>query len=99
MVTGEGLLEGLQLLLGGDGAPVMGPGDLPAAVERLRSGDPVDFEGASGKLDFDPASGEVLTIPDLRVVRQDGRLTPWEDVTAADTCEVTLSDLPCACEE
>jgi len=96
-VTGERLVDGLQLLLGGGDAPEVRPDALTAAVARLRNRKPVDFEGASGSLDFSPTTGEIGTPPDFLVVRQGGVLVPYSQVRDGPDCDTALADLPCAC--
>jgi len=57
--TGEGLAEGLKKLSNPLG-PVIntGPKNIPAGFAALRDMGGIDFAGASGPLNFDPATGE-----------------------------------------
>ncbi|MBI3181890.1 MAG: ABC transporter substrate-binding protein [Myxococcales bacterium] len=59
-VTGERIAEGLTKLSLG---PVfkLTPGEFTPAKAALQSGNSIDIEGASGKLNFDPATGEAAS--------------------------------------
>ncbi len=57
-VTGERLAQGLGKLVPA-GTPLnAGPDGIAEALDLLRSGDQIDFTGASGPLDFDLGKGE-----------------------------------------
>jgi ABC-type branched-subunit amino acid transport system substrate-binding protein len=58
---GTALAEGLRkmsMINGGDAAVDVGKGDLNRALTTLTGGATIDFEGASGPLQFDPNTGE-----------------------------------------
>ncbi|WP_394832629.1 ABC transporter substrate-binding protein [Pendulispora rubella] len=56
-LTGRGLARGFAKQISGSMIPA-GPGNISAALERLLAGETFDYDGASGPLDFDVATGE-----------------------------------------
>jgi len=57
-IDGTTLAKNMALLTGGTQAIDVGPAGLPKGFEAMRKGEKVDFNGASGPLDFDVATGE-----------------------------------------
>lgn len=57
-VTGTGLAKNMALLVGGTQIVDVGSASLPKGLEAMRKGEKIDFNGASGPLDFDLATGE-----------------------------------------
>lgn len=57
-VDGTTIAKNMGLLTGGTGVLDVGPSSLPRGFESMRTGEKVDFNGASGALDFDVATGE-----------------------------------------
>jgi branched-chain amino acid transport system substrate-binding protein len=61
-VTGARLIPGMQAL--SSGLPMdVGIGDYAAAYTRLSESGTVNLTGASGPIDFDPNTGDVLSAP------------------------------------
>jgi branched-chain amino acid transport system substrate-binding protein len=61
-VTGGRLITGMQML--SSGLPMnVGIGDYAAAYTRLSEGGTVNLTGASGPIDFNPNTGDVLSAP------------------------------------
>jgi branched-chain amino acid transport system substrate-binding protein len=61
-VTGGRLIPGMQML--SSGLPMnVGIGDYAAAYTRLSEGGTVNLTGASGPIDFNPDTGDVLSAP------------------------------------
>lgn len=56
--TSIDVAKALAKMSGGTSKFDVGPDRLNAALEAVRSGETIDFNGASGPLDFDPAFGE-----------------------------------------
>jgi branched-chain amino acid transport system substrate-binding protein len=56
-LTGSRIAEGLKHLSSGTSV-ALGPTDFTAGRNAVQGGGTVDVQGASGKLDFDPATGE-----------------------------------------
>ncbi len=57
-VTGTDLAKNMALLTGGTQKIDVGPTGLPKGMEAMLKGEKIDFNGASGPLDFDVATGE-----------------------------------------
>jgi len=57
-VTGTDLAKNMALLTGGTQKIDVGPTGLPRGMEAMLKGEKIDFNGASGALDFDVATGE-----------------------------------------
>ena len=57
-VDGTSLAKNMALLVGGTQVVDVGAASLPKGLEAMRKGEKVDFNGASGPLDFDIATGE-----------------------------------------
>lgn len=57
-VDGTTLAKNMSLLVGGTQIVDVGSASLPKGLEAMRKGEKVDFNGASGPLDFDLATGE-----------------------------------------
>jgi branched-chain amino acid transport system substrate-binding protein len=83
-ITGAGLARGLTHMSGGDGALVvpLDPPNFNKAAAELRAGRDIDVEGASGHLDFDPASGEAPA--DIEVWTVQGGKFETEKVVTPD---------------
>ncbi len=78
-VTGIGIARGLRRLSEGSEVRV-GPAEWNLAKGRFEAGDSVDIDGASGALDFDPATEETTAPVDVwRIVPAGpGGDDPWE---------------------
>jgi branched-chain amino acid transport system substrate-binding protein len=62
--TGAAIAKNLARMSDHDGSAVhIGPGEYQAGVNALLSGGTVDLVGASGPIDWDAATGDVLTAP------------------------------------
>ncbi|MBI5607528.1 MAG: ABC transporter substrate-binding protein [Deltaproteobacteria bacterium] len=73
-VTGATLAEGLRHLSSGE-AHVFKPNDITAMVAALKKGQPVDVEGASGLLNFNPETGEAPSDYEVWTLGKHGELT------------------------
>ncbi len=75
--------KGMSKTVGGTEVVNVGPTKLKPALEKLRTGGAIDFNGASGTLDFDPAVGEAPGDYAIWCVRTDPNTsTPvFENVT------------------
>jgi branched-chain amino acid transport system substrate-binding protein len=61
-ITGAALAQGMTRL--SSGAPVdVGALGYAAAYAALAAGQPVDLQGTSGPIDFDPATGDIVSAP------------------------------------
>jgi branched-chain amino acid transport system substrate-binding protein len=72
-ISGLGIARGLRKVSSGPTIEIQ-PADWPALVERFRTGEGVDVEGASGPLDYDPADEETVAPIEL-----------WQIVAAPET--------------
>jgi branched-chain amino acid transport system substrate-binding protein len=70
-ITGAGLAEGLAQTIGG---PKIVPGvnGLADGYNELQAGNPIDYDGISGPLDFDLATGEAPADIDIWCVQPGG---------------------------
>jgi ABC-type branched-subunit amino acid transport system substrate-binding protein len=59
-IQSQAVAAGLSKLVGGTQIIDVGPASFTKGLEALRVGETVDFNGASGPLDFDPKVGEAL---------------------------------------
>ncbi len=73
-VTGTTLAEGLRHLSSGE-PHVFKPNDITAMVAALKKGQPVDVEGASGLLNFNPETGEAPSDYEVWSLGKHGELT------------------------
>lgn len=60
-VTGDGIAAGLARMSGGSQVRELLGASFTAAIEDLRAGTSLDIVGASGELDYDPATEELST--------------------------------------
>jgi branched-chain amino acid transport system substrate-binding protein len=70
-VTGAGLAEGLKKTVGGIEVKP-GPTTLNAGFSTLFQGDPIDYDGISGPLDFDITTGEAPADIDIWCIKPGG---------------------------
>jgi ABC-type branched-subunit amino acid transport system substrate-binding protein len=72
-VSGPNLAEGLLALLPGPGVPKISvePSTINRVFSTLERTGRVDLEGASGPLDFDPATGDTITDTQLYCISKD----------------------------
>jgi len=68
--TGEAIKSKLRDVAGPPGTPVT---DVCQGLARLRKGEDIDYQGASGNLDID-SNGDVIGIYDVWTVTNDGKL-------------------------
>lgn len=68
--SGEGIKSKIQEVAGGDGTEVTDPCQ---AIELLRKGEKINYQGASGNVDIDE-NGDVVGVYDVWRVKQDGGL-------------------------
>lgn len=73
-VTGTTLAEGLRHLSSGE-PHVFKPNDITAMVAALKKGQPVNVEGASGLLNFNPETGEAPSDYEVWTLGKHGELT------------------------
>ncbi len=75
-VDGRSIASAMPQMVGGSRIEV-GPGGINDAFRILRSGAPIDFDGASGPLDFDIATGEAPSNIDVFCVARNGAGLPF----------------------
>lgn len=69
-ISGLGMARGLRQISAGTPVDV-GPGSWGTVKSSFQAGDPVDINGASGALDFDPQTGEASAAVDIWFVDTD----------------------------
>ncbi|WP_017295006.1 ABC transporter substrate-binding protein [Geminocystis herdmanii] len=74
--TGEGIKNKVREVAGGDGTEVT---DACQAMELLRKGEKINYQGASGNVDIDE-NGDVVGVYDVWRVKQDGSLEVIDQV-------------------
>ena len=77
--TGEGIQSKIREVAGSPGTAV---GDPCQALELIKKGEEIDYQGASGNVDIDE-NGDVLGIYDVWTVKEDGSLEIIDKVTPA----------------
>ena len=70
-VTGTALAQNMSLLVGGSDGLDVGSAALPKGMSAMLQGTKVDFNGASGPLDFDLTTGEALSDYSVWCVKDD----------------------------
>ena len=68
--TGEGIKNNIREVAGGEGEVVTDP---CKAMELLRNGEKINYQGASGNIDIDE-NGDVVGVYDVWQVKSDGKL-------------------------
>ena len=103
-VDGDSLAHGLTRLSGGDAAPDVRPGEFARGAGLLAAGQEIDYEGASGHLEFDPLTGDTAASVGIALLEA-GTMVAWDDYLAAGRClavdfgraDVCPQDGPPAC--
>ena len=69
---------------------VVGPGDIPRALELVRNGEEINYEGAAGSIDFDK-NGDVLS--SMRVWQMVDGMIQDTDIFALPGDQIDLSSI------
>ena len=77
--TGEGIQSEIRKVAGGSGTEVSDPCQ---AMELIRQGEDINYQGASGNVDLDE-NGDVVGVYDVWTVKPDGSLKVIDKVTPA----------------
>ncbi len=75
--TGEGIKSKIREVAGGEGKEVSDPCE---AIELVRQGEDINYQGASGNVDIDE-NGDVIGVYDVLQVQTDGALKVIDKVT------------------